>query len=551
MGLRWTFFLSLLWLLSWTRILSSFVEGCPRNCFCSAISKIVYCSRRGLALVPDHLPIGTLQLNLNANAFRSHTLQRSNFSRHVTLEHLYLSDCAIEAVEADTFVDFTRLKWLDMSDNRIKVIYDNTFRGLRLQHLFLNGNRGMRLLTSSFEGLATTGLYLHDCGMTSIAPEVLLPLNGSLGNLWLNGNQLERVDEKLRLLFSSLVHLRLASNPLRCSCEAIWLKEFFDANYDLFRGAEVPGCQTPARLRGRHFGQLSVGDFLCQSPVFSSVDALFFFFGGGGGSGAQLKCAATGDPTPSLYWIQPSGKAIKFDPPSTDEGLSRNEATLLLSNSNSISETRSEHAMSGMYICIANNEAGNSTLTIKVTWPSSLKQQQQQPMAADDSIHHQFLLRPHPQHPQQQRDRSGVHSSSADILPLTLTSTSAAKTEDYALVTSSTVSDVTLFTLTELTLSVLVTHFATIVVSIGCICVCCQRTKGHKGHQAEAKGTEDNALYHHEGQRLEGQETTRSMNNSGEGEGGGGYSSFVKHSPNCTEFKSHLHISRQLPLTKT
>lgn len=82
------------------------VIGCPRTCFCNVLSRVVYCSRRGLVSIPETLPViggpATLwQLNLNGNHFRPHTLQRANLSTgHVgSIEHLYMSDCGIELIE--------------------------------------------------------------------------------------------------------------------------------------------------------------------------------------------------------------------------------------------------------------------------------------------------------------------------------------------------------------------------------------------------------------------------------------------------------------------
>lgn len=450
------------------------VEGCPKSCFCNALSKIVYCSRRGLVFVPDSLPEGTLQLNLNGNALRSRSLQRTNFSRHASLEHLYLSDCGIEAIEVDTFVDLINLKWLDMSDNRLRVIQDSAFRGLRLQHLFLNGNEGIRLLATSFHGLATTGLYLHDCGLTALPPEVIASLNGTLGNLWLNGNQLERIDAQLQTIFASLSHVRLASNPLRCNCEVVWLKELYDRNGDVFRGAEPPVCHSPTRLRGRHFGELSIFDFRCQSPAFSNIDALF------GSTQGLLKCVATGDPAPSLYWIQPSGKAIKYDPPQTEE-LNRNEGVLLLDGTGTGSSTGTSSGLSGMYICIANNEAGNVTLTINVSWPH----------VRTTSSHPDHLFRHHPHHnhilphlhltPPSEGGDPAIHAN-----PLTIPyhqgpslRPPSSPTEGYVLLRATpppmsgpaAAERQPMFTLTELALSVVGTHFATILLTVGCLSI--------------------------------------------------------------------------------
>jgi hypothetical protein len=224
-------------------------RDCPKMCFCNKLSKIVYCSRRGLPYIPDDIPSDTLQLNLNFNTFHTTVIQRSNFSRFPDMEHLYLSECAIETIEVDTFRDLINLKWLDLSNNRIKVIQDNTFRGLSLRHLFLNGNRDLGLYSGSFEGLVTSGLYLHECSLKRLDLDVIAPLNNTLGYLWLNGNELERVGKGFASVFESLSHLRLGSNPLHCNCEVVWLKEFYDKHSDVFEGATAPSCLTPTKLR--------------------------------------------------------------------------------------------------------------------------------------------------------------------------------------------------------------------------------------------------------------------------------------------------------------
>ena len=66
-------------------------------------------------------------------------------SRYTTLEHLYLSECQLEHIEIGAFVDLTALLWLDLSNNRLRSVRPDTFDGLRLQHLFLNGNRNIQV----------------------------------------------------------------------------------------------------------------------------------------------------------------------------------------------------------------------------------------------------------------------------------------------------------------------------------------------------------------------------------------------------------------------
>jgi len=119
--------------------------SCPRLCFCNAPSRIVYCSRRGLSAIPPGVPVDSIQLNLNGNAFASPVMRRVNLSSFVELEHLYLSECRLETLEVGAFTDLVALRWLDLSNNRLRVVLPDTFHGLRLQHLFLNGNRHVQV----------------------------------------------------------------------------------------------------------------------------------------------------------------------------------------------------------------------------------------------------------------------------------------------------------------------------------------------------------------------------------------------------------------------
>ena len=331
--------------------------SCPRACFCNELSRTVYCSGSGLKSIPSGIDSKTKELNMNGNVFESKVLSRSNFSQFTALEHLYLGGCGIEDIELDTFRDLSSLKYLDLNNNRIKIIEDYTFRGLNLMHLFLNGNRNIRLSAKSFEGLVTTGLYLHDCSLSDIPVSVLGPLNSTLGYLWLSGNQLETLDKQFLPLFANLRHLRLGSNPLHCNCELGWLKDFYDAHPDKFDSAVVPpSCLTPQGMKGKFFNELSADDLRCTAPTFKNIDAIF------DDNRGRLKCTATGDPAPTLYWIQPSGKSNRYRPPD-EEDIKRNEGVL------NLAPTEENDDLAGMYICVAHNDAGSVTLTINVTWP--------------------------------------------------------------------------------------------------------------------------------------------------------------------------------------
>lgn len=340
--------------------LLDFNEGCPDLCFC--LNRNFHCSRKGYRHIPVGIPKDSVTIQLNSNPFKYTTLSKANFSDFSELQHLYLMECNIETIDEGTFSDLQKLIFLDLSNNRISTIADNTFKGLHLQHLFLNGNRNIQLNAKSFTGLYTQGLYLHDCSLKTVNPQVFEPLKNSLENLWLNGNEIERLDKSMLDILRKLSFLQIGSNPLHCNCEMVWLKEFFDKNFTIFSSGKsdvdpiMPSCRTPPRLKAKYFNAISLFDFRCQKPVFGNIDAIF-----DGGVG-YLRCSAFGDPAPTLFWVQPSGLSHKYLAPLEDE-VRLNEGIL------SISPKDSQDDLSGMYICLAFNEAGNATLTLNISWP--------------------------------------------------------------------------------------------------------------------------------------------------------------------------------------
>jgi len=87
----------------------------------------------------------------------------------------------------------------------------------------------------------------------------------------------------------------------------------------------------------------------------------------------RLTCAATGEPVPTIYWIQPSGQATRYLHPDPDVEASdpaRDDASAGPENEGTLSirtpDAAADSGLFGMYICVANNDAGNVTLTISV-----------------------------------------------------------------------------------------------------------------------------------------------------------------------------------------
>ena len=291
------------------------------------------------------------------------------------LEHLYMSDCAISKIEAGAFVDLVHLRWLDLSDNRLTTLSDGTFAGLHLHQLFLNGNHRLVLDGGRpFANLTVFGLYLHDCRLTRIDAGTVASLDGSLRVLWLSENRLSRLDSALGRLFASLDHFRLADNRLHCNCELSWLWRLHD-EYRRRRNEnpmseEAPECVSPTSLRGQNFDELRQDDLRCQAPTLADIEVTLIDDDDdvGQSSGHRrllLRCTATGDPTPNVYWIRTSTTASL---PPTTSSMIRKDSTddvgeaLLVLNDDDVQSTSPEHRS---FTCVASNVVGEVTLTVR------------------------------------------------------------------------------------------------------------------------------------------------------------------------------------------
>ncbi|GAB1607643.1 uncharacterized protein LOC106869296 [Argonauta hians] len=346
--------LTVICLLLFTLIGSTYASLCPNSCYCSDAMNLIACAKKNFTKIPDLIPSDTKQLSLNGNIFSNKVLVRKNFSRLSALEDLFLNECGIEVITLDTFADLRRLGMLDLSNNRLSYIEDYTFRGLSLKHLFLNSNPGIQFAPKAFTGFRTIGLHLKKCGLHNLSLEEIRPLNGTVNIIWLNNNNFKYLSEEWYYLLKNFEHVRLENNPMHCNCELTWLYRMFINNSNLFSKDELMSCGSPRRLKSKTFDMLTVEDFQCQLPIFEGVDVLV------GPHVGKLSCRAKADPSPTLYWHKPGGLTETFLP-SKDRTIKTNRAVLYIHNHHT--------SVSSHYQCVANSPAGNVTFNLQVTWP--------------------------------------------------------------------------------------------------------------------------------------------------------------------------------------
>lgn len=264
---------------------------------------------------------GTFQSNimlqrLNMGGNKLHDLTSGIFKGLKNLLELYLHRNRISRLKNGTFENLISLINLDLSENHILVIDKGAFTGLQhLTYLNLSGNKLGKVFQVHFSELTSlTALnlgfneisslesesfsnFLHlktlnlsHNNLTFIPKEVFRPLKG-LGSLDLSNNPIEfiplEVFSSLRALkfvnlsFSSVrvfhgayletisPHLKIyvRHNPLDCTCDMRWLKEWLHGNTyqnSTFLNSSEVRCKYPKTLSGRSLLSLNIADLSCS-----------------------------------------------------------------------------------------------------------------------------------------------------------------------------------------------------------------------------------------------------------------------------------------------
>ncbi|KAG5283151.1 hypothetical protein AALO_G00038890 [Alosa alosa] len=187
------------------------------------------------------------------------------------LTHVYLERNKIEAVAYNSLLGLLNLKYLNLQENRITTIHDNSFQDLRkLENFYLNDNLLSELPQYTFRGLVSLkmlnlgGNFLSNVSRTWFGDLVELEV------LYLDRNRLLFIEEGAFENLTSLItlhlnsnnltilplptfqpiyfvgHLYLFRNPWECDCSLEWLKEWKE-NYKLVR--DIP-CASPSSVAG-------------------------------------------------------------------------------------------------------------------------------------------------------------------------------------------------------------------------------------------------------------------------------------------------------------
>lgn len=291
-------------------------------------------------------------------------LDKSAFKGLDKLEHLLLDDNLIHTIPSKALNLFQGLKILSFNGNPVTSIRPGQFSGQLIYQVNMNEMPELVSIEKhAFENMMDlTILQLHDNPhLTYIDPQAFVHLP-NLKVVYVHNNALKALPAELLQQAANLEEVSLYNNPLRCDCNAHWVKQVIDlnttVNYTDVHFAE-PGqimCDSPASVNGHLLKDIDASTL----PTSCPPTIIPFFndsFQAELGQTITYECRAIGVPAPHIHWIMANGKVVN-----NTSNFSR--VRLGMVGSLTILQVKARDA--GTYTCVATNTAGYVTTSTRL-----------------------------------------------------------------------------------------------------------------------------------------------------------------------------------------
>lgn len=266
---------------------------------------VANCSTQDLTHVPPNLPHNIKVLDLSDNIIS--ILSDNSFVKYEYLEVLYMRNNSLKLIKPKAFARMRMLLYLDLSFNNLVSIPSTIFNDLSaLLTLSLQGNSIAVIEKYTFQNVSyLTNLFLAGNHIEVIDPEAFKGLN-RLQRLELQNNALKRLDFQTVQYFSvSLKEIKLHNNRWYCDCGLRWLPLWLINGSESevqklkwkFNGDE-PRCHGPALVQRRTFSEVSLDLFICPITMYTMGRNFEVTEGGQ----AKLFCKYMADPPVMVQW---------------------------------------------------------------------------------------------------------------------------------------------------------------------------------------------------------------------------------------------------------
>ncbi|XP_066093047.1 SLIT and NTRK-like protein 1 [Saccopteryx bilineata] len=250
---------------------------CPGGCSCDHIPGSglkMNCNNRNVSSLADLKPklANVQELFLRDN--KIHSIRKSHFVDYKNLILLDLGNNNIATVENNTFKNLLDLRWLYMDSNYLDTLSREKFSGLQnLEYLNVEYNAIQLILPGTFHAMPKLRiLILNNNLLRSLPVDVFAGV--SLSKLSLHNNYFMFLPVAGVLdQLTSIIQIDLHGNPWECSCTIVPFKQWAER-----LGSEVLlsdlKCETPVNFFRKDFMFLS-NDEICPqlyariSPTFT------------------------------------------------------------------------------------------------------------------------------------------------------------------------------------------------------------------------------------------------------------------------------------------
>lgn len=251
---------------------------CPGGCSCDHIlgsGLKMNCNNRNVSSLADLKPRLSNVQELFLRDNKIHSIRKSHFMDYKNLILLDLGNNNIATVENNTFKNLLDLRWLYMDSNYLDTLSREKFAGLQnLEYLNVEYNAIQLILPGTFHAMPKLRiLILNNNLLRSLPVDVFAGV--SLSKLSLHNNYFMYLPVAGVLdQLTSIIQIDLHGNPWECSCTIVPFKQWAER-----LGSEVLmsdlKCETPVNFFRKDFMLLS-NDEICPqlyariSPTLTS-----------------------------------------------------------------------------------------------------------------------------------------------------------------------------------------------------------------------------------------------------------------------------------------